>query len=179
MTRNLQLAQEKNSQFTCSKKYIARRIMFTYEWLNGDIKLFLAVAQATKQVHAYSLTIILILQINKTHSDPNGRFIICDINTNSTNGTCFTLCNLYTPSEERPEFFRDISNYLQDFQCNEIIIGGDFNLVMDIKKDKRGGHCTHKNSLKEVKGICETWDVIDIKRVLNREEVKYILSIRR
>ena len=36
-------------------------------------------------------------------------------------------------------FFRDISNYLQDFQCDEIITGGDFNLVRDIKKDKRGG----------------------------------------
>ena len=52
------------------------------------------------------------LQINKTRSDPNGRFIICDINTN---GTSFTLCNLYAPNEDRPEFFRDISNYLQDF----------------------------------------------------------------
>ena len=52
------------------------------------------------------------LQINKTRSDPNGRFIICDINTN---GTSFTFCNLYTPNEDRPEFFRDISNYLQDF----------------------------------------------------------------
>ena len=108
------------------------------------------------------------LQINKTRSDPNGRFIICDINTN---GTSFTLCNLYAPNEDRPEFFRGISNYLQDFQCDEIIIGGDFNLVMDIEKDKRGGRaCTHKNSLKEVKGIYETWDVLDIWRVLNQEE---------
>ena len=40
-------------------------------------------------------------------------------------------------------FFRDISNYLQDFQCDEIIIGGDFSLVMDIKKDKRGGARLH------------------------------------
>ena len=43
------------------------------------------------------------LQINKTRSDPNGRFIICDINTN---GTSFTLCNLYAPNEDRPEFFQ-------------------------------------------------------------------------
>ena len=57
---------------------------------------------------------------------------------------------------------------------NEIIIGGDFNLVMDIKKDKRGGRaCTHKNSLKEVKGICETWYVLDIWRVLSQEEERY------
>ena len=89
------------------------------------------------------------LQINKTRSDPNDRFIICDININ---GTSFTLCNLYAPNEDKPEFFRDISNYLQDFQCNEIIIGGDFNLVMDIKKHKRGGRaCTHNFAEKKMK----------------------------
>ena len=82
------------------------------------------------------------LKINKTFSDPNSRFTICDINRNSTS---FTLSNLYAPNEDKPEFFRDISNYLQDFQCDEIIIGGDFNLVMDITKDKRGGcACTQK-----------------------------------
>lgn len=52
------------------------------------------------------------LQINKTRSDPNGRFVMCDI---ITNGTSFTLCNLYVPNEDKPEFFRDTSNYLQDF----------------------------------------------------------------
>ena len=42
----------KNSQFIYSKKYIARKLKFTYGRLNGDIKLVLAVAQGTKQVHA-------------------------------------------------------------------------------------------------------------------------------
>ena len=69
----------------------------------------------------------------------------------------------YAPNEDKPDFFKDISFYLQDFQCDEVIIGGDFNLVMDIKKDKRGGRAsTHKNSVEEVKEICETWDVVDI-----------------
>ena len=75
-------------------------------------------------------------QINKTRSDPKGRFVICDI---ITNDTIFNLCNLYAPIEDKPEFLRDISNYLQDFQCDEIIIGGDFNLFIDIKKGKRVG----------------------------------------
>lgn len=62
------------------------------------------------------------------------------------------LCNIYAPNEDKPDFFRDISIYLQDFQCDEVIIGGEFNLVMDIKKDKRGGRAsTHKNSVEEVK----------------------------
>ena len=28
------------------------------------------------------------------------------------------------------------------FRCEEIILGGDFNLVMDVKKDKKGGKST-------------------------------------
>jgi len=62
----MQLAQEKNSQFTCFKKYIARKLTFTYGQLNGDAKLSLAVAQAIiKQVHAYSLIITLIYKSAK------------------------------------------------------------------------------------------------------------------
>lgn len=111
------------------------------------------------------------LEIMKTRSDPNGRFIICDI---KANGKMITLCNLYAPNDDKPDFFRDISTYLREFQCDEIIIGGDFNLVLDITKDKRGGRpTTHKNSLKEVKEICETWDVIDIWRTLNPEEERF------
>ena len=48
-----------------------------------------------------------------------------------------TLCNLYAPNDDKPDFFRDISTYLREFQCDKIIIGGDFNLVLDITKDKR------------------------------------------
>ena len=45
---------------------------------------------------------------------------------------------------------------------------------MDIKKDKRGGRAsTHKNSVEEVKEICETWDVVDIWRLLNPGEERY------
>ena len=47
------------------KKYIARKIMFTYGRLNGDIKLFLVVALAIKQVHTYSLIIIWIYKSTK------------------------------------------------------------------------------------------------------------------
>ena len=33
-------------------------------------------------------------------------------------------------------------------ECEEIIMGGDFNLVMDVQRDKKGGNATtHRNSL--------------------------------
>ena len=73
-------------------------------------------------------------------SDPNGRFLICDIVTNSK---CLTVANIYTPNEDDPNFF------LSSFKCKGIIIGGDINLVLNVGLDKRGGLArTHKNSFK-------------------------------
>ena len=47
-------------------------------------------------------------------------------------------------------------------ECEEIIMGGDFNLVMDVQRDKKGGNATtHRNSLKEVQNIANSLDLID------------------
>ena len=42
-------------------------------------------------------------------------------------------------------------NHLADFKCDEIITGGDFNFVLDVEKDKKGGLArTHKKSLEVI-----------------------------
>ena len=44
---------------------------------------------------------------------------------------------------------KTLSDQLLDLQDNEIILGGDFNLVLDIEKDKQGGLAkTHQNAKK-------------------------------
>ena len=50
-----------------------------------------------------------------------------------------TLANIYAPNEDNPAFFEDLFYRLSDFNCDDIVIGGDFNLVFDLEKDKRGG----------------------------------------
>ena len=40
-------------------------------------------------------------QISKTYTDPEGRFIICHLNTN---GKQITLVNIYAPNEDDPNF---------------------------------------------------------------------------
>ena len=63
---------------------------------------------------------------------------------------------------------------LLDFQCDEIIIGGDFNLMLDPEKDKKGGLArTHKNALKVVQDFSENLDLVDIWRILNPETKRY------
>ena len=49
-----------------------------------------------------------------------------------------------------------------------VFLARDFNLVLDVQNDKKGGRLTtHKNSLKEVQNIINSLDLIDIWRVSN------------
>ena len=97
--------------------------------------------------------------------DNEGRYILCDMMANGKN---ITLVNLYAPNDDNPNFFNTLFTHLLDFQCEEIIIGGDFNLVLDIEKDKSGGLArTHLNTKKVVNDFCENMDLVDAWRILN------------
>jgi len=59
-----------------------------------------------------------------------------------------TLANIYTPNNDDPFFFENVFKHLFTFECEETILGGDFNLVLDVKKDKKVGNpITHEKSL--------------------------------
>ena len=111
------------------------------------------------------------LQIIKVFIDPNSRFIICDIEANSK---LLTLGNIFTLNEDDPNFFRAFFDHLSSFHCEEIIIWGDFNLVLDLEKDKIGGLTkTHKNALKVIQDFSESLDMSDVWRILNQEVKRY------
>ena len=70
--------------------------------------------------------------------------------------------------------FHAVFSHLSNFHCEEIIIGDDFNLVIDLVKDTKGGlPRTHKNALKLVQDFCESLDLSDIWRILNPEAKRY------
>ena len=111
------------------------------------------------------------LQIQRLFVDPPGRFIICDIKANER---CFTLGNIYAPNQDKPEFFQDFFNHLSDFDCEDIILGGDFNFVLDIETDKKGGVAkTHQHNLKVVEEFCQKLDLTDVWRILNPHSHRY------
>ena len=101
--------------------------------------------------------------LNKDYADPNGRFIILDIKTADI---CFTLVNLYAPNKEDPHFFQNVKNRILEFDCDNIILGGDFNLIKNAKLDKEGGilGTSHPKALTEVEKIQINLDLSDIWR---------------
>ena len=62
-----------------------------------------------------------MFQLLKTFSDPNSRFVIIDIKTESK---ALTLVNIYAPNNEDPSFFKSVLKMLLP-ECVECAWGGD------------------------------------------------------
>ena len=83
------------------------------------------------------------------------------------------LINLYAPNNDEPQFFQKLDSLIQD-DGDKLIIGGDFNLVLDLGKDKVGGNnITHNRSQMELLQQMEKYSLIDIWRFQHKEEQKF------
>ena len=104
---------------------------------------------------------ILFKTKSKDYADPDGRFIILDIKTADL---CFTLVNLYAPNKDDPHYFQNVNNRILEFDCDNIILGGDFNLIKNAKSDKEGGILgpSHPKALTKVEKIQINLDLGDI-----------------
>ncbi len=93
--------------------------------------------------------------------DQQGRYVIIDL---ELEGCKFTLANIYGPNIDDPEFFSDMITDVA-LQNDYIVIGGDFNFVMDVELDKKGGNPkTHDKSARIIKAWCDDSNLIDIWR---------------
>ena len=95
-----------------------------------------------------------------TKPDKEGRIIVADVLISKTR---YTLANLYAPNSDSPEFFTEVLNLIDCYDNTNIIIGGDFNLVLNVKLDKKGGRpSTHEKCRKKVLEIMENRDLVDV-----------------
>ena len=54
-------------------------------------------------------------------------------------------------------------DHLRDFKGDDVIIGGDFNLVLEVEKDKKGGLAkNHEQSASVVHDALTEFDLVDI-----------------
>ena len=116
-------------------------------------------------------------EIKKQFSDPDGRFILVDLKLENKT---ITLGNIYAPNNDNPNFFKNVLSHLRSFECENIILGGDFNLVLDVQNDKRGGRLTTQKNLSEGR---PSLDLIDHqsgyqKIHLEKKQARNTLSLR-
>lgn len=114
-------------------------------------------------------------QLERSRSDPKGRFIICAIKTNER---VFTLATIYAPNDDDPAFFESFFRRLQDFHCDNIMLGGN------LGKDKKGGLAkkTHTKAVNAVNEHATKFDLAYTWRIFNPDILRYTwcspLSIR-
>lgn len=72
----------------------------------------------------------------KCYKDLEGRFIIVDVEIKEK---ILIFVNIYVLNRDDLVFFRGVSEKMLFFECDLVVFGGDFNLVCDVEKDKKGG----------------------------------------
>ena len=110
---------------------------------------------------------------------------ITDVKTNEEEGrTLFVtaniygvetlLVNIYAPNEDDAKFYDNLFTVISEYNLQNTVIGGDYNLVQDLCMDKDGGrHKTNENARKCVIKYMETLDLVDVWRVKNPHKKEY------
>ena len=107
------------------------------------------------------------LEVTNVISDFEGRMIAIEIKHEVQSMFVF---NIYAPNLDDPSFFKEVGNKIVETQNCEILLCGDFNLVMDPEID-RSEKTRYKNkAYKIVEQIIEDNDLIDIWRVRNPDK---------
>ena len=118
--------------FACYKKFIVSMKQTICGEQNGAMKLF-SPLESNKAAVCFLFNNNFNFQFQRVYTDPARRFITCDIKVNEKP---LTLANMYAPNEDNPSFFQSFLDHFVDFRCEDIIISGDFNLVMDQNSSK-------------------------------------------
>ena len=108
--------------------------------------------------------------INDSFSDCEGRTVICNMSIEDKE---ITLCNLYAPNQDCPEFFERIFANLQKVAKDHVIIGGDFNLVLNTDLDRHNSKYNNVHAANYVNAFIDSFNVTDIWRDRNQNDRKY------
>ena len=110
-------------------------------------------------------------EILHTVLDANGNYIILDVKTQEQQ---FTLCALYGPNEDSPNFFENISQIVNNMNNLSIIMIGDWNVVIDYEKDNLNYRLKNNpNAQKHIQEIMINLNLIDIWREKHENQRSY------
>ena len=109
--------------------------------------------------------------IQNVSTDYAGRVVCCEIDTDSQHDK-ITLCAIYGPNQDSPAFFDAIAQRLEDYTENVIVLG-DFNLVMEPVKDRHKSLQNNNKARCVLEEICNTLSLTDVWRVRNENVTRY------
>ena len=101
----------------------------------------------------------------------NGNFIMIEIETPYLS---FVLINVYGPNTDNPDFYNSICNNVVQFDTENLVWCGDWNLVISPSVDAFGyKHVNNPNARNFVLNMSENLNLVDVWRVYHEDERKY------
>ena len=101
--------------------------------------------------------------------DGNSLMILCEVREED-----FLFVNIYGPNRDNPDFYNDLANEIKQINVDNIIIGGDFNLVLNPTLDYYNyKHINNPKAKEMVHNIINELELNDIWRDLNQESLRY------
>ena len=120
----------------------------------------------------------LNVTINKTLADKNGRYILAETSIDETN---IVFVNIYAPNDPSQQilFLRDLSSSVLSAYANEnLVLGGDFNCVMNAMDKKGGRPFDSKNAaLTEFESTIRVHSFVDAWRIVNLHNIGFTWSM--
>lgn len=102
---------------------------------------------------------------NTTLADKDGRYVIV---TGEIYNTSLTLVNLYAPNTDNPTFFKKVFALIPDLSQTKLIIGGDFNTLLDPYLDRSSNKkIPRSNSSLFLNTFLKNMNIIDLWRSAN------------
>lgn len=100
-----------------------------------------------------------------TIMDKEGRYVVV---IGEIYSTPVTLLNIYGPNNDDPEFFRKTLNLIPNISTTNLIIGGDFNLVLDTYLDRSSTKRVEPTKAGVLlKSYIDNMNLVDVWRVSN------------
>ena len=132
---------------------------------------FLVHTLKTQEVLPFYFKIILNFVVSKIKGDSDRNQIIFEF---TTEGKKLLLCSIYGPKNDDPSFCTIIQEYILDSQCENVIMCGDFNLVLNQELDCYNyKHVNNPNARQRVNEIIEDNDYVDVSRQFYPDTLRY------
>ena len=81
------------------------------------------------------------------------------------------LANIYGPNENKPQFYKNLKQKTDEFETENVIICGDWNLVLDPSLDTENCKTIYNpNARSVVLSLLDNMDYTDAWRILNEDK---------
>ena len=98
------------------------------------------------------------------------RFLICTIKIENVS---YTIVNIYAPNRDEPSFFEKIVQKIMHNPCENLIVGGDFNLTLNPEIDRYNSTSNNNKSMEYLKEFMKEAELSDAWRTFNPDKKRY------